>query len=273
MAGAPHEHPDHGARLRIPRRGDAVAAGLAARRPRRVGRRAGAVPGVGLRVHRSDAAGAVGGDAGVARRRTRRAAGGRAGSRARREGRAARAAPRVQVLRPDVPAGVVPAGARAERRDAGVVRGERPGGGAAGPLPSRPARHGGPAVRGERAAGGDLRDEEPRHRPDVAERGAAVPGGPRPARAAVPVPGAGAGSLRGRPRRGTHEHAARRCGDPLPAVQPGQPAGRGAMRGGQSAASFRAPHRILLGRRAGARQLSRRPGPLPVRRDAGAEGR
>ena len=86
----------------------------------------------------------------------------RAGQGARPQGHAARAAPRLQVLRQDLPARLLQAGARPERRGAGALRQEPAHDHAAGALPSGQARHGGHAVRGERAAGGDLRAEESR---------------------------------------------------------------------------------------------------------------
>ena len=83
---------------------------------------------------------------------------------------------------------------------------------APGALSSGQARHGRPAVRGERPAGRDLRAEESRHRPELAARRAAVPEGPRPARAALRVQDARAGALRRRPGRSAHDHAAARRG-------------------------------------------------------------
>ena len=172
----------------------------------------------------------------------------------------------------DLPDGLVQARPCAERRSVGALRKERADDHAAGALPSEETRHGGPAVRAERTAGGDLRAQEPRHRPELASRGAAVPERPRPERATVPFQGPGAGALRRGPGRGAHEHPHRRGGDALPALQPRQPSGRGALRRRQSAAPLRIPHGLFLGRGAGTRELPGRPRPLHVRRDEGREG-
>ena len=103
---------------------------------------------------------------------------GRAGQGTGPEGHAGRAAPRVQVLRQDVPAGLFQTGARAEPGGAGAVRAQRPDGHAAGCLQPEHQRNLGPGVCAQRRAGGHVRTEEPDDGSDLEERDSAVQAGP-----------------------------------------------------------------------------------------------
>ena len=168
-----------------------------------------------------------------------------------------RAAQRRQGLGLQVPARVLPTRERPQRRAATLARGQplrrRP------PAPLQRAGRAEPRPRAlpERHPHLHRRAQEPAQRPGRPGRHPPVPGGPRPARAALrlrPLPR----PLRGRPRAGVRDHQPRRAEDPLPAVQPGT-----LRRGGEPAGPAhpgRLPHRLPVGGGLGPRQ---RAGPRP----------
>ena len=91
--------------------------------PGRMGRRARAVPGAGLRLPARRRSPKLWAEmAGAARGRAGEPADRRAGQGTRPQGHAARAAARLQVLRQDLPPRLLQARARAERRGAGALR-------------------------------------------------------------------------------------------------------------------------------------------------------
>ncbi len=140
------------------------------------------------------------------------------------KGIAACAAPRLQVLRQDLPAGLLQARPRPERRGAGAVRQEPAHGHPAGALPSGRATT--PsiccfAVNGLPVATCELKNPGTGQSWRNAVRQYQEDRDPRAPLFEFKT--AGAGPLRRRPRRGAHDHPAGRRQDHLPALQSRQP--------------------------------------------------
>ena len=161
------------------------------------------------------------GEAPAALRRRREAAlSGAAVARDRPAGGARRVAQRRQGLGLPLPAGVLPAGERAQRGAAAAARRQPLRCRAPAPLQRAGRAEPRPGALSERHSDLHGRAQEPAQRAGRRGRDPAVQDRPRPARAASRLR-ALPGPLRGGPGSGVRDDPAGRAGDPLPAVQPG----------------------------------------------------